>query len=232
MLVALALALFAGALTTVAGMGGGQVLLLGLAAWWDPATALTATGPALLVGNGHRLWLFREGLGDVRGFVVAAFTGAIVGGLIATMVPEWTLRAMMIGMAGLAGARAFGLKLRVPAGAFIPGGFIAGIVSANGGGAGLIIGPMLLAHGTSGSRYIATMAAGGVSIHLGRTLAYGASGWVDAQTMWVGGALAVGIATGNALGARARTHIPRGWSGRLELGAVGACLALVLLNLK
>ena len=49
------LGVLAGALTTVAGLGGGMLLIYALAALGDPHVALAATAPALLVGNLHRL---------------------------------------------------------------------------------------------------------------------------------------------------------------------------------
>ena len=53
MVFALVLGVLAGLITTVAGMGGGLVLMLGLATIFDPMVALAATGPGLLVGNMH-----------------------------------------------------------------------------------------------------------------------------------------------------------------------------------
>ena len=51
----------AGLITTVAGMGGGLLLLLVLAVIsGDPVQALVVTSPALLLGNGHRLWRYRH----------------------------------------------------------------------------------------------------------------------------------------------------------------------------
>jgi hypothetical protein len=53
------LGLLAGVLTTVAGMGGGMMLVVVLSLVWDPRVALASTAPALLVGNAHRAYLYR-----------------------------------------------------------------------------------------------------------------------------------------------------------------------------
>ena len=53
------LGIFAGALTTIAGIGGGLVITLVLAAVWEPHLALAVSAPALLLGNVHRLLLLR-----------------------------------------------------------------------------------------------------------------------------------------------------------------------------
>src|SRR5688572_1452872 len=56
------LGIAAGFLTTVAGMGGGLLLVTALAVVWGPHVALPVTSLALLVGNLHRLALYRRHL--------------------------------------------------------------------------------------------------------------------------------------------------------------------------
>src|SRR5688500_8849129 len=105
------LGLTAGALTTVAGLGGGLLLLLVLSLVWDAHTALAVTAPALLIGNFHRAWMFRSKIDRrvARAFVTGAFPGALVGALFAIAVPEPVLHAMMLAMTLLAIARAYDL---------------------------------------------------------------------------------------------------------------------------
>src|SRR5690349_10895588 len=76
------LGLLAGALTTVAGLGGGMLLLLALATLGEPHEALAVTAPALLVGNLHRLWMGRRELDRETALplVAGALPGALVGG--------------------------------------------------------------------------------------------------------------------------------------------------------
>ena len=106
LLVAL-LGVFAGALTTVAGMGGGFVLVIALPLFLSPVEALTVSSAALLVGNAHRAWMYRLDIdwSEVRSVALGAVPLAVVGGLAATALPEWILRGAMAAMAGLAVAR-------------------------------------------------------------------------------------------------------------------------------
>lgn len=53
------LGLIAGALTTLAGLGGGLMLVGTLSLLYDPRLALAITAPALLVGNLHRATMYR-----------------------------------------------------------------------------------------------------------------------------------------------------------------------------
>jgi len=231
---ALLLAIAAGMLTTIAGVGGGQVLLLGLAWMWDPRSALTVTGPALLIGNAHRLTLFRAHLQPrlVLPYVLGALPGSLLGGALAVQVPSSVLELAMIVMAGLAAAKVlFGWKLTAPPGALAPGGLVVGAVAATGGGAGLLGGPLLLSAGLTGRRYIAAGAAGALSMHIGRLTAYSAAGWVSLSTLGTGLALAVGIVTGNAIGKRLRGHINGETTRRIEVFAILLCVGLALTNL-
>ncbi|MCB9677441.1 MAG: TSUP family transporter [Alphaproteobacteria bacterium] len=231
MLAALLLGIAAGALTTVSGLGGGQLLLLGLAALWDPRAALTVTGPALLVGNVHRLALFRGHLDGrvVRPYVLGALPGSLLGGLAAVSVPEGVLHVAMLGMAGLAALRAAtGARFTAPPGALGPGGAVVGALAATGGGAGLIGGPLLLSAGLTGPGYVAAGAAGAITMHIGRMTAYGAAGWMTRESVGTGLLLAVAVMLGNAVGVRLRAWVPDDWSGRVELGAVGLCVGLAL----
>ena len=75
------LGVLAGILTTVAGLGGGMVLMLALSLLTSPTVALAATAPALLAGNLHRSVMFR-GQVDRRvatSFAAGAFPGALPG---------------------------------------------------------------------------------------------------------------------------------------------------------
>lgn len=234
MLEFLLVCLFAGALTTVVGMGGGVVIVLTMSALWDPLSALTVSGPALLVGNLHRLSLYRRHVDwPIAGrYALGAVPAAVVGGLVATSLPPAILQGAMIGLAGFAVARvALGWTWKPPAGALVPGGAVVGFVSATSGGAGLLAGPMLLATGLTGRRYVATAAVGAASTHLARLTGYGAGGLVDGRVVVLELAGAVCIAAGNLAGDRLRGVVPSAAVPRLEVGAVVGCLALSLAGL-
>lgn len=228
------LALFAGALTTVAGMGGGLVLLLGLSLVFDPLTALATTGPALLVGNLHRARMYRASIVAPVAwrFALGAVPGALIGGWIAVGLPEVVLRALLVGVALFAGIKVLvGLRWTPPPATLIPGGALAGFVTATSGGGGMVAAPLLLATGLSGRRYVATGAAGAAAVHVSRMAAYGAGGIVDSSILVWGLVAAVSIALGNLAGDRIRDAVPVAVVPRLEVGMVACALTLSLLGI-
>ena len=235
MLVLVVLSLLAGAITTVAGMGGGLVLLLGLSFVLDPLVALMTTGPALLVGNLHRIALYREHVQRPLALrlVLGAAPGALIGGLVAVALPETLLRGAMVVLALFATAKvALGWRFTPPAGALVPGGAAIGFVTATSGGGGLISGPLLLASGLSGRPYVATGAVAAATVHVFRLTGYGAAGSLEWGVLAMGLVGAVCIATGNLLGERLRGFIPEHVVPRLEVGVVLACLGLALAGLR
>lgn len=228
----LLLGMVAGALTTIAGMGGGVLLLAVVSLVTDPREALAITAPALFVGNLHRALLYRAQI-DRRvgaGFVLGAFPGSLVGALLVVALPLWLLNAVMVGMVGLAIARALGLWRWNPSTrAMVPAAAGVGLIAATSGGAGLLVGPLLMAAGLSGEAYISTTALAAVAMHLGRILGYGASGMLTAHTLSLAALLTVAILCGNLVGVRLRKRITPRLSTRIELGvlvlAVLLCLA-------
>lgn len=223
MVLSMVMGVVAGVVTTVAGMGGGLLLLLVLAALTDPLQALMVTAPALLIGNLHRVWLYRSDLSRrVAGaLVLGALPGALVGGSLALVLPAVALRWTMGIVALLAVAKAAGLlRGRLPAVATGPVGFVTGLITATSGGAGVLVGPFLLAQGLAGPTYVGTMATGAVAMHAGRLIAYGAGGAVDGAVLAEGVALAALIMVGNLLGDRVRRRLgPRNQS-RLQVAVL------------
>jgi len=227
----LTLGLLAGLITTLAGLGGGLMLVLTLALLYDPHVALVATAPALLVGNLHRLTLFRGHLTwDVSGRLVAgALPGAFAGGLVAVNLPPEVLKALMSGMVLL-----LLLKRLLPQGrdlprrVITPAGFLIGGLTASSGGAGILTTPMILASGVAGDAFIATAASGAVSMHIGRLAAYGAGGLVDGQRLWWALLLGIGIPLGNLVGRAVRVRISETAKLRCTYVALAGCLGLAL----
>src|SRR5260221_2438717 len=84
------LALVGGAVTTLAGAGGGVLLILSLSLLLGPHVALAATAPTLLVGNLHRLVLYRDRIHP--SVTLASILGAppsrVVGGAMAMNPPS------------------------------------------------------------------------------------------------------------------------------------------------
>ncbi len=219
---------------TLAGLGGGLLLLLTLSLAWSPAEALAVTAPALLAGNLHRLWLFRRHLDWKVGgaFAAGALPGSVLGGLVVVSLPQLALRLFMVGVTGLAVARAAGLvRFRPPPSAVLPTGFGVGALSASAGAGGFLASPVLLASGLSGAAYVATSAAAAASMHLGRIAAYGAGGLLTRAALSDAALLGAGILAGNLAGERLRTSLGERVTGKLEVSVLVVCVALALAGL-
>jgi hypothetical protein len=228
------LGVLAGMVTTLAGMGGGMVLVLGLALLWDPTTALAATGPALLLGNVHRLWMYLEDLDRPRAwrYALGGVPGALIGGLVLGVVPLQVIEVGMLAIAVVAAAKVLlGWAWNPPADALVPGGFAVGFTASTAGGGGLIAGPMLLATGLTGRSYVATAALGAAAVHIARMVGYGAAGVLDGPVLAYGAGLAVLVIIGNALGDRVRRLLKDEDVSRLERGVVVGCLGLATAGL-
>lgn len=233
-LLLLGLGIGASVLTTVAGLGGGLLLLLALSASLGPAAALAATSPALLAGNLHRALAYRRAIDwpIAKSFALGAFPGAIAGGVLAASVPALVLTSLMAGTTLLSLARAAGLlRLAVPVCAVAPAGVAIGGLTGSSGGAGVLTAPLFLSSGLAGEAYIATSAVAGVAMHLGRAAGYGAGGLFTRETLGAALLLTVGVLAGNLVGTRARrltARVPEGW---LEHGVLVICVALAALGL-
>ncbi len=165
-------------------------------------------------------------------FALGAVPGALIGGWIAVGLPEVVLRALLVGVALFAGIKVLvGLRWTPPPATLIPGGALAGFVTATSGGGGMVAAPLLLATGLSGRRYVATGAAGAAAVHVSRMAAYGAGGIVDSSILVWGLVAAVSIALGNLAGDRIRDAVPVAVVPRLEVGMVACALTLSLLGI-
>ena len=228
---ALSLGVVAGVLTTLAGLGGGMLLLLAISLATSPQTALTVTAPALLLANLHRAWLYRDRIDRAVAlpFAVGALPGSVLGALLLAALPAALVQSLMVLMTVLALARSTGRFAWKPrATQVLPAGFGIGLLAATSGGAGLLAAPLLMAAGLTGEAYVATTACGAVAMHVGRVIGYGGAGLLDARTLALSAALTASLLAGNVLGARMRRWIPAGASARVELGALGVAAVLAM----
>lgn len=198
-----------GTLTTVAGMGGGFLMVLIFATWMEPRTALALTAPALMLGNLHRVWIYRQHLVlRLAGvFVLGAIPGGLAGSFFAVWMPQEVVRWLLLGVTALAVARALDwFPISLSPGAMAPGGFLAGFLSAS-SGAGIFVAPILMAGGVHGHAYVATAAASAFVIHVTRISVYGASGLIDQETLAISAVLALSIVVGNLVGKALRAPL-------------------------
>ena len=229
------LSVLAGAITTVAGMGGGMLLLLALAAWWDPAMALAVTAPALLLGNAHRAFLFRREVQwpTALRFAGAAVPGAIIGGALAVSFPGWLIQGLMVVMTLLALAKGVGwIKVKPPQAALVPTGGVVGVLTGASGGAGILMAPVLLATGLVRDAYVGTVAVCAAMMHAGRIISYGAGGLITADTLLYAGLAAAGILGGNFVGRYLRRFTLSWPAGLIEHVTLASCVVVALLGIK
>ncbi len=228
------LGLLAGMITTLAGMGGGLVLVLGLALMMDPAIALVITGPALLVGNLHRVWMYAASVDRSMAwrYALGGVPGALVGAMALGVVPIRAVEVAMLLVAVLASVKVLaGWTWSPPAGALVPGGFAVGFTTSTAGGGGLIGGPLLLASGLEGRAYVATAAVGASAVHVARMAGYGASGALDPTVLGLGLFLAGLVSAGNAMGERVRVQLDVRGVAWLERATVMGCVGLAAVGL-
>jgi uncharacterized membrane protein YfcA len=235
MLIALVLGLgfTAGALTTVAGMGGGVFLLLSLSVLWGPTAALATSSLALLVGNLHRTFLYRKSVDwqIARAFVIGALPGALLGAILAVAVPPLFVNVLMLLMTLVTILRALGkLELSPPRSAISPAGFVIGGLTGSAGGAAVLTAPLFLSAGLVGEAYVATTSISAVSMHVGRILGYGAGGLFDRQVLLYATLLAGAILVGNGAGKRLRKAAERLPEGLLEHLTLVACVMLAFIG--
>jgi uncharacterized membrane protein YfcA len=217
------LGLTAGFLTTVAGMGGGLMLVTSLAIVWGPHVALPVTALALLVGNLHRLYIFRSHLRmEVGGpLVLGMIPGSLLGAALVADLPAALLQLAMLALVALALARVvFRWEWVVPRAALAPAGGAVGVMASAGGGAAVLTSPLILSAGIAGDDYMATVAFASVAMHVSRTVGYGATGLVVGATFAWAALLAVALVAGNLVGSGARGRLPPTARTVLEYGVL------------
>lgn len=228
----LALGLVAGALTSLAGQGGGLFLLLACSAIHGPRAALAMTAPALLAGNLHRAWLHRRSVDRPIAWrmTLGGLPGALAGGLLAGAMPEHVVDVVLVGTSALALAKALGwIRFSVPRTALAPAGFGIGAMTGTAGGAGVLLAPILLSSGLTGASYVGTSSAIAVVTHVGRLAAYGSIGLFansGARVMTFAAALAFAIFAGNSAAERIRPRLSVRTVVLLEYATLLVCVAL------
>jgi len=217
------LGVFAGALTTVAGIGGGLVITLVLAVAWEPHAALAVSAPALLMGNAHRLWLLRAEVDRTAALLLAApaLVGALMGGFVAAALPDVVLQWLLLAVTVLALLRELGVVWLPRARPWlVGGGVLVGLTTATSGGGGLLLAPLMLAAGLRGLPFVATGAVVGTTMHVAQSLAFGSTGLLGPDRLPLALVLGVAILGGNTLGRRVRPRLGERASHRLTWGTL------------
>lgn len=226
-----ALGLTAGALTTVSGMGGGLLAVFVLSLVIGPKAALVVSASALLIGNAHRMWLYRADVDRAvaRRLLVGLVPGTLVGAWLAAGLPDDVIRVVMLVAALVSVVRAFsGARWTLPASSLTPAVALVGFFAATAGGAAALLGPVMLSSGLSGRRYLAVTAVGACAMHSVRIAGYGLAGLWHASYLPMIGALAAAILVGNLLGRRLRDVVPERAGNAIEVLTPVVCAALAI----
>jgi uncharacterized protein len=228
------LGVLAGGVTTVAGMGGGMLLVAALALMLDPLTALSATAIGLLVGNLHRVWMYRQTLSWTAAgpMVAGAVPGALLAGLVIAWLPTWLLFGLMLALGVLGAVRQLGgWTFSPPAWSGVPLGVVTGTVTATSGGGGLLVAPWVLSHGLVGGGYVGTVGLIAASLHIARIVAYGLGGASGVQAWAYGAVLAVLSPVGNLLGHAVRERLDEPTQRWVQVGALALLLGIAAVGL-
>lgn len=229
-----ALGLAGGALTTVSGMGGGLVVVFVLSWALGPKAALVVSAAALLIGNLHRVWLYRDEVDRavVARLLLGLIPGTLLGAWLAGGLSDDVIRMIMVVAAGAAVLRAAtGTRWTLPPAALAPSGAAVGVLAATAGGAAALLGPVLLSSGLSGRRYLAVTGIAATAMHTVRVSGYGAFGLWDAAYLPLIAILALALLGGNLLGNAVRERIPPRTGAALELLTPVVCAALAVAGL-
>lgn len=223
----LAAGVVAGLLTTVAGLGGGILLIAGLSLFWPPALVLAVTAPALMVGNLTRMWSLRQAIDwrVVGLFCLAAVPTALAGSLVAAQMPERLLKlAIALFLLGFVihEIRGKGKSVVVSGQAWLSvvGGAMGGFLSAVTGGGAFVSTPFFLRYGLEKTVLVATSAACMAAVHLTKVVGFSAGQMLTLATLVTSAWLAVGIAGGNVLGARVLNRMDSVTFKRVLLGGL------------
>ncbi len=226
-----ALGLGAGALTTVSGMGGGLLMVFVLSLVMGPKAALVVSAAALLVGNLHRVWLYRVDVDRpvVRRLLIGLVPGTLVGAWLAGGLSDNVIRVVMVVAALAALARAVsGVRWTLPGASLTPAAAVVGFFAATAGGAAAMLGPMMLSSGLSGQRYLAVTGVGATAMHTVRIGGYGAVGLWHAAYLPLVAALAASVLVGNLIGRRLRDVVPERAGSALEVITPVVCAGLAV----
>lgn len=236
----LAAGIVAGGLTTIAGLGGGILLIAGLSMVWNPAMVIAMTAPALFVGNASRVaFLFRDVDWKLVGrFATTGVPTALVASLVAAYAPRSVIQVAIAALlfAFVAHEVFKPKKAEVPATGSpwlaVGAGAIAGTVSGLSGGAGFVATPLLERMGLTPKQVVATSGACMGLVHLSKGVGFSMGAVLTPALLPASVTLAVGIMAGNALGTRVLAGLSKEAFRRLLLGTLlVAAIELVMTSL-
>lgn len=194
-------------LSAVAGLGGGVILLLVIAQFVAPTTAIPIQGAIQLVSNSSRAWFLRHDVawGPVGWSSILLVPASFLGVAVATSLPEDAVRIALAVFVLVLAWRPGALRWRggsLPNGALVGVGGISGLLNTTVGASGPVTSPFFKAATATHVAFVATAAVTQVLAHAAKLLAFAADGWSAADHL---GVIVVGSA-GVVVGSRIGTH--------------------------
>lgn len=228
-------ALLTSALTAVAGLGGGIILIAILLLYLEPVVAIPVHAAIQLVSNGSRTWIQRRFIdwGVMARYAALLVPGSVLGLLALSAIPAaagrvaigcfvliatWWPRLLMLGLH----------PDRVePRRLFLPVGAVAGFVGTTFGASGPFLGPFFRALPLPRQGVVGTFAACQSLGHLVKIALFGLAGFAFAAHAPLLAVTMTLVVVGTALGSRLLERLPEAGFQRLYR----AVLTLVALRL-
>ena len=221
-------------LSSVAGFGGGVLLLPVLVALFGVQVAVPVLTLAQLSSNASRTWLNRREIraGLVWRFVVGAAPFVALGAALLTSAPLAPLKRLLgiFLIALVVWRRVRPASKRRPCDrTFFAVGAASGLGSALLGSVGPLTAPFFLAYGLVRGAYIGTEAASALALHLTKVAAYGAGDLLSLRVLALGAALTPATLAGAWLGKRATDQLsPAVFVRLVEAGLLVAGVLLLV----
>jgi uncharacterized membrane protein YfcA len=233
-LVAASAAAFALALlSSVAGFGGGVLLLPVFTALFGLRVAVPVLTLTQLSSNGARVWLNRHELRWplVRWFALGAVPFAVAGGLLLAHAPLGPLKRLLgLFLIAVVVWRRINPHPRKPADtAFARVGAVSGLGSALLGSVGPLTAPFFLAYGLTRAAYIGTEAASALVMHVAKLAAYGVGDLLTGTVLLYGLVLTPATLLGAWVGKKIVGHVSdRAFVNLVEIGLIAAGILFLI----
>lgn len=214
-------------LSAVAGLGGGVILLLVIAQFVAPTTAIPIQGAIQLASNGSRAFLLRRNI-DRRVVLWSSLLilpGSLIGVGVATSLPEDAIRVVLAVFVLVLAWRPDVLKPtpRTPDQSHAPDrerrgmllglGATAGFLNSTVGASGPVTSPFFKVVTATHVAFVATAAATQVFAHIAKLVSFTATGWDVTDHLAVIAVGIVGVVAGSRIGT---TLIPKMTARRLD----------------
>lgn len=221
-------------LSALAGGGSALILIPAVSVGVGPAAVPPAITVGMLIGNGHRVGLYWQGIDwhVTRWYLPGAIAGAIGGAFVFSRLDADRL-GVLLGAFLLLSFASYRWQQTLPclqarAWHFLPAGFAYAFLSGVVGSTGPLLNPFYLSYGLAKERLIATKSANITAVHLTKALAYAAFGTLSWPYWGYGLILGAGAIPGNWLGRRALQNVAEHRFQQIVISFVAFSGALLL----